>query len=276
MDIRKLQRTIVDALEDVKAQDIQVFNTEALTSLFDRVIVASGSSNRQTRSLAASVRDQVRAAGGTVKNPEGESSGEWVLVDCGDAVVHIMQPVIRAYYKLEDIWGGKTVHLKAKQDALAIATASSAARRASVSPAKAGAAPPKRAAPAKRPASKRPAAGSTQTASGAARKPPAKTSAKRNAWPGKARADDDFGVADMVPAKPRAKTTANRLATSTTKPGRSTGNSGAKPRASTKTIIVAVPAPRKRAASTSTAGTTTRSVSKPAAPRRAPAKKSSS
>jgi ribosome-associated protein len=117
MDIRKLQRTIVDALEDVKAQDIQVFNTEHLTSLFDRVIVASGTSNRQTRSLAASVRDKVRAAGGTVKNPEGEGSGEWVLVDCGDAVVHIMQPVIRAYYKLEDIWGGKSVHLKARPQA---------------------------------------------------------------------------------------------------------------------------------------------------------------
>ncbi len=115
MDIRKLQRIIVDALEDVKAQDIQVFNTETLTSLFDRVIVASGSSNRQTRALAASVRDKVREAGGTVKNPEGAESGEWVLVDCGDAVVHLMQPAIRAYYKLEDIWGGKSVHLKVRQ-----------------------------------------------------------------------------------------------------------------------------------------------------------------
>ena len=112
MDIRKLQRTIVDALEDVKAQDIQVFNTEALTSLFDRVIVASGSSNRQTRALAASVRDRVKAAGGEVRNADGDASGEWVLVDCGDAVVHIMQPMIRAYYRLEDIWGGRTVHLK--------------------------------------------------------------------------------------------------------------------------------------------------------------------
>lgn len=115
MDIRKLQRIIVGALEDVKAQDIQVFNTETLTSLFDRVIVASGSSNRQTRALAATVRDKVREAGGTVKNPEGAESGEWVLVDCGDAVVHIMQPAIRAYYKLEDIWGGKSVHLKVRQ-----------------------------------------------------------------------------------------------------------------------------------------------------------------
>ncbi len=138
MDIRKLQRTIVDALEDVKAQDIQVFNTEHLTSLFDRVIVASGTSNRQTRALAASVRDKVRAAGGTVKNPEGEGSGEWVLVDCGDAVVHIMQPVIRAYYKLEDIWGGKSVHLKARQQADA-ASKGSRLRQSDASPAMPGA-----------------------------------------------------------------------------------------------------------------------------------------
>lgn len=112
MDIRKLQRTIVDALEAVKAQDIEVFNTEALTSLFDRVIVASGTSNRQTRALASSVRDSVKAAGFEVRNPEGEETGEWVLVDCGAAVVHIMQPPIRAYYRLEELWGAKPVHLK--------------------------------------------------------------------------------------------------------------------------------------------------------------------
>jgi len=112
MDIRKLQRTIVDALEAVKAQDIEVFNTEELTSLFDRVIVASGTSNRQTRALASSVRDSVKAAGFEVRNPEGEETGEWVLVDCGGAVVHIMQPPIRAYYRLEELWGAKPVHLK--------------------------------------------------------------------------------------------------------------------------------------------------------------------
>ena len=112
MDIRKLQRVIVDALEDVKAQDIEVFNTEELTSLFDRVIVASGTSNRQTRALASSVRDSVKAAGFDVRNPEGEETGEWVLVDCGAAVVHVMQPAIRAYYKLEELWGAKPVHLK--------------------------------------------------------------------------------------------------------------------------------------------------------------------
>ncbi|MFK7964873.1 MAG: ribosome silencing factor [Burkholderiaceae bacterium] len=112
MDVRKLQRTIVDALEDVKAKDIKVFNTTALTGLFDRVVVATGSSNRQTRALAAHVRDQVKAAGGTVISVEGQDTGEWVLVDLGDAVVHIMQPSIREYYNLEELWGGKAVHLK--------------------------------------------------------------------------------------------------------------------------------------------------------------------
>lgn len=112
MDVRKLQRTIVDALEDVKARDIQVFNTTALTGMFDRVIVATGTSNRQTRALALHVRDQVKAAGGEVIAIEGEETGEWVLVDLGDAVVHIMQPAIREYYKLEELWGGKTVRLK--------------------------------------------------------------------------------------------------------------------------------------------------------------------
>jgi ribosome-associated protein len=112
MDIRKLQRIIVDALEDVKAQDIKVFNTTELTSLFDRVILASGSSNRQTRALAASVRDAVKSAGGHVIAVEGEETGEWVLVDCGDAVVHIQQPLIRQYYRLEEIWGSKPVRMK--------------------------------------------------------------------------------------------------------------------------------------------------------------------
>jgi ribosome-associated protein len=112
MDIRKLQRVIVDALEDVKAQDIVVFNTAHLSDMFDLVIVASGTSNRQTRSLASSVAEKVKLAGGIVVSMEGEDTGEWVLVDCGDAVVHILQPAIRAYYNLEEIWGGKEVRLK--------------------------------------------------------------------------------------------------------------------------------------------------------------------
>lgn len=112
MDIRKLQRTIVDALEDIKAQEIKVFNTENLTALFDRVIIASGTSNRQTKALAASVRDKVKDKGGDIVSIEGEDVGEWVLVDCGDAVVHIMQPALRQYYNLEEIWGEKPVRLR--------------------------------------------------------------------------------------------------------------------------------------------------------------------
>jgi ribosome-associated protein len=112
MDIRKLQRVIVDALEDVKAQDIDVFNTTQLSHMFERVIIASGTSNRQTRALASSVAEKVKDAGGHIVSIEGTEAGEWVLVDCGDAVVHIMQPTFRAYYNLEEIWGGKPVRLK--------------------------------------------------------------------------------------------------------------------------------------------------------------------
>lgn len=112
MDLRKLQRLVIDALEDVKGQDIKVFNTTELTDLFDRVILVSGTSNRQTRALAAHVREAVKAAGGDVISVEGEETGEWVLVDLGDIVVHVMQPAIRGYYNLEEIWGGKQVRVK--------------------------------------------------------------------------------------------------------------------------------------------------------------------
>ena len=111
-DVQKLQRLIADALEDVKAQDIVVFNTEHLSPLFERVIIATGSSNRQTRSLASSVRDKVREAGLPKPRLEGEDNGEWIIVDCGPAVVHIMQPAIRQYYHLEEIWGDKPIRLK--------------------------------------------------------------------------------------------------------------------------------------------------------------------
>jgi ribosome-associated protein len=112
MDLRKLQRIVVDALDDIKAQDIRVFNTTGQTELFDRVIIATGTSNRQTRSLAAHVRDKVKEAGGTIVSMEGGDTGEWVLVDLGDAVVHIMQPAIRAYYNLEELWGAKPVRMQ--------------------------------------------------------------------------------------------------------------------------------------------------------------------
>ena len=113
MDIKKLQSLVVDALEDVKAQDIVVYDTSHLTSLFDRIAIASGTSNRQTKSLAASVRDKVKENGGKILSIEGEDTGEWVLVDLGDMIVHIMQPAIRAYYRLEEIWGDKEVKMGA-------------------------------------------------------------------------------------------------------------------------------------------------------------------
>jgi len=112
MDIRKLQRAIVDGLEDVKGQNIVVFNTEHLSALFERVVIASGTSNRQTKALAASVRDAVKSKGFGPTRTEGEENGEWIIVDCGAAVVHLMQPAIREYYHLEEIWGDKPVKLK--------------------------------------------------------------------------------------------------------------------------------------------------------------------
>ena len=107
MEIKKLQGLVIDALEDVKAQEIRVFDTSHLTSLFDRIVVASGTSNRQTKALAASVRDKVKENGGNILSVEGEGTGEWVLVDLGDMVVHIMQPAIRQHYNLEELWGGE-------------------------------------------------------------------------------------------------------------------------------------------------------------------------
>ena len=143
--VRKLQGVIVDALENVKAQDIRVFDTEHLSALFERVIVASGTSNRQTRALASSVRDAVKAAGEPHPRTEGEENGEWIIVDCGPAVVHVMQPAIRTYYHLEELWGEKPVKSKAAaKKAVLIATggakalAGTASRKASAADAPAG------------------------------------------------------------------------------------------------------------------------------------------
>lgn len=104
MDIRKLQKIAVAALEDVKAKDIEVINTSKLSALFDRVIIATGDSNRHVKSLARSVHDKAREADVQVIGIEGEETGEWVLVDLGDIVVHVMQPAVRAYYNLEELW----------------------------------------------------------------------------------------------------------------------------------------------------------------------------
>ena len=107
MDITQLEQLVVSALEDIKAKDIQVIDSTRLTSLFDRVVVASGDSNRQTRALARNVADKAREAGLPVLSVEGEETGEWVLVDLGSVVVHVMQPAVRDYYNIEGLWGGQ-------------------------------------------------------------------------------------------------------------------------------------------------------------------------
>lgn len=104
LDTDTLQAIIIDALEDVKAKDISIFNTERISQEFDRVIIATASSNRQTRALAGHVHEQVKLKGGDILSTEGEDTGEWVLVDCGEIIVHIMQAPIRAYYNLEELW----------------------------------------------------------------------------------------------------------------------------------------------------------------------------
>ena len=199
-DTQKLQRAIVDGLEDVKGQDIQVFNTEHLSPLFERVIVASGTSNRQTKALASSVVDAVRDAGFPKPRIEGEDNGEWIIVDCGAAVAHIMQPAIRQYYHLEEIWGEKPIRLRlgAPKPAAPVKTAApakkasgtlkrssaakTAAREADREAAAARKAPAKKAAPRKAPAGKPPAktaAKASSTARSAAGKAALKAPAKK-------------------------------------------------------------------------------------------------
>lgn len=107
MNTAQIEQIAVAALEDIKGKDIEIINTSKLTPLFERIIVASGDSNRQVRSLARNVEDKIREAGGEILSTEGEDGGEWILVDLGAVVVHVMQPAIRSYYNLEELWGGK-------------------------------------------------------------------------------------------------------------------------------------------------------------------------
>ncbi|MCK6406125.1 MAG: ribosome silencing factor [Rhodocyclaceae bacterium] len=107
MDLKKLQKLAVSALEDIKGRDIEVINTTKLTSLFDRIVIATGDSNRQVKALARNVQEKVSEAGGEVISVEGEENGEWVLVDLGDIVVHVMQPAVRAHYNLEELWAAR-------------------------------------------------------------------------------------------------------------------------------------------------------------------------
>jgi len=111
MDIRTKQRAVVEALEDVKGRDIIVYDTARMPSMFERVVIASGDSNRQVKALADRVQERIAELGSRVYGVEGEKAGEWVLVDLGDVVVHIMHPAVREFYNLEEVWGGKPVRL---------------------------------------------------------------------------------------------------------------------------------------------------------------------
>jgi ribosome-associated protein len=218
-DTQKLQRAIVDALEDVKAQEIVVFDTEHMSPLFERVIIASGTSNRQTKALAASVRDKVREAGYPKPRIEGEDNGEWIIVDCGSAVAHIMQPTIRSYYNLEEIWGDKPVRLKlgapkpaepvrkpvAKKKAN-VSAGRTPTRRDSVpvGPMGSEALKPTRKAPAKAP-TKALTKVPTKAASKSAAKPAAKSAAKSAKPAGKPAAKSSAKPALKSVGKPAAK-----------------------------------------------------------------------
>ena len=116
MDIRVKQRAVVEALEDVKGRDIVVFNVAAQTAYFERVVIASGDSNRQVNALATHVQEKLKAMGANVIGVEGRRNGEWVLVDLGDIVVHVMHPAVRSYYNLEELWGTKEVKLKQRPE----------------------------------------------------------------------------------------------------------------------------------------------------------------
>jgi len=117
MQTAKLQRIAVAALEDIKGRDIKVINTTKLTSLFDRIIIASADSTRQVKALARNVREKVEEAGGEVVGVEGEDTGEWVLVDLGNIVVHVMQPAVRSYYNLEELWQVKPKRSRSSDEA---------------------------------------------------------------------------------------------------------------------------------------------------------------
>jgi len=251
-DIQKLQRAIVDALEDVKAQEIQVFDTEHLSSLFERVIIASGTSNRQTKALAASVRDKVRLAGFGKPRIEGEDNGEWIIVDCGQAVVHVMQPTIRTYYNLEEIWGGTPVRLKfgAPKPAATAETKghikNSVAKKA---PAKASA----KSATAKTPAAKKSAA-KPAAPSAAKAKPALKAPAKSS----KPAAKPAVKASAKTVAKTAAKS-APKASSPTSKPTvKTVGKSTAKPAAKAAAKSSAKPAAKKAPARKAVQATTRR------------------
>lgn len=169
LSIKKLETIAVDALEDIKGRDIIIVDTTKVSQMFERIVLASGDSNRQVRSLARSVADKVREAGGEVLSVEGEEMGEWVLVDLGPVVVHIMQPAVRTHFDLEGLWGkGKPVGVGAKK-----ATKNAADKAAEKAAEKSTAE--------KKPATKKTAAKKSSEKKPAAKKPAAKKPAAKKA-----------------------------------------------------------------------------------------------
>jgi ribosome-associated protein len=204
MDIKKLQALVIDALEDIKAQEIRLYDTTHLTSMFDRIAIASGTSNRQTKALAASVRDKVKEAGGHIVGIEGEGTGEWVLVDLGDMIVHIMQPAIRAYYRLEEIWGDKEVKFGAAKRLSSGASPSLVkGHLVGSKPAPAAKAAAKKAPAEKQTTEKATTEKVTRTASKPIRKPVAKVATKT---PTRTAAKSATKPASKTPAKTASKT----------------------------------------------------------------------
>ena len=244
-DIQKLQRAIVDGLEDVKGQEIVVFNTEQLSPLFERVIIASGTSNRQTKALAASVRDAVREAGFDKPRIEGEDNGEWIIVDCGSAVAHVMQPVIRQYYRLEEIWGATPVRMK-HGAAKAAAPAAKKSSRAAAAPVKAVAAK-KVARTAAQSASKSAAAApATRGAAKPVAKSTAKTTAAKSTAAKTAAPRKSAEAVKTLVVKPRAATKPGASKASA-KPAVKAAAKSSKPTAKAAPRAAAKPAAKKKA-----------------------------
>jgi len=204
-DVIALQSLVVDALEDVKGKDIVVFDTEHLSALFERVIIVSGSSNRQTKALASSVRDQLRDAGYPKPRVEGEANGEWIIVDCGSAVVHVMQPIIREYYRLEEIWGEKPVRIRlAKQKGLVKASADAMDDQPAKNPAKKAA--PRKAPVTQQPVAKKATAKKVAAKKVVAKKAPAKKTVAKSTAPMKKVVVNAPKVAKKTPAVKKSPT----------------------------------------------------------------------
>ncbi len=180
---KKLTSIVIDALEDIKAKDIKLIDVAKITSVFDYIAVACGDSNRQTRALANNVIEKVKEAGYQIYGLEGEQTGEWVLVDCGDIVVHIMQPAVRDYYQLEELWrDGEQVFPELPKKRAAPKKAVETEKAKPKAKPKAGAKKPAAKKPtAKKPATKKPTTGKKTTAAKkpAAKKPVAKKSAAK-------------------------------------------------------------------------------------------------